>query len=188
MIFTSSYKGWQSDKYTTYSISGNRGKDANYQGKCYPKLAPKLSFWKIWHDNIGVILQEENIKYYIREYYNQVLSKLDAEQIYKDLDNSVLLCYEDNLEFCHRHIFAAWLELLLGINVREAVTNGKNIEFVDRPSYIHKYLEKIMIDNVSMPENSSLCLLKNSEKLVPLEENSYGQLVKIKKLNQSTIE
>ena len=55
MICTSSHNDWQSDKYRTNSISGNRGKDANYQGKCYPELAPKLSFWKVWHDNIGKI-------------------------------------------------------------------------------------------------------------------------------------
>ena len=60
MISTSSHNNWQSDKYITYSISGNRGQDANYQGRCYPKLAPKLSFWKTWHDNIGKISEEEN--------------------------------------------------------------------------------------------------------------------------------
>ena len=37
MISTSSYNDWQSDKYITYSISGNREKDVNYQGKCYPE-------------------------------------------------------------------------------------------------------------------------------------------------------
>ena len=52
MIYTSSYKDWQSDRYITYSISGNRGIDAKYRGRCYPQLAPKLSFWKIWHNNI----------------------------------------------------------------------------------------------------------------------------------------
>lgn len=30
MISTSSYNDWQSDKYITYSISGNREKDVNY--------------------------------------------------------------------------------------------------------------------------------------------------------------
>ena len=89
MICTSSHNDWQSDKYRTNSISGNRGKDANYQGKCYPELAPKLSFWKIWHDNIGKI------------------------------DEKVLLCYENNNEFCHRHIVAKWLEITLGIYVPE---------------------------------------------------------------------
>ena len=29
MISTTSNNDWQSDKYRTYSISGNRGKDAN---------------------------------------------------------------------------------------------------------------------------------------------------------------
>jgi hypothetical protein len=81
MILTSSYNNWQSDKYTTYAISGNPKKDANYKGKCYPKLAPKLSFWKVWHNNIGIIPEEENNKYYIEEYYKQVLSKLDPTKI-----------------------------------------------------------------------------------------------------------
>ena len=69
MISTSSYNNWQTKKYITYSISGNRGKDAGYEGNYYPKLAPKLSFWKIWHDNIGKISEEENNKYYVLEFY-----------------------------------------------------------------------------------------------------------------------
>ena len=53
MIITGSHKNWKSIKYEMYSILGNRGKDAGYTGKCYPKLAPKYSFWEIWHYNIG---------------------------------------------------------------------------------------------------------------------------------------
>lgn len=45
MISTSSHKNWQSNHYRTYAISGNRGKDANYNGKSYPKLTSKLYFW-----------------------------------------------------------------------------------------------------------------------------------------------
>ena len=48
MISTSSYNNWQSNQYITYSISGDREKSVNYKGRCYSKLAPKLSFWKIW--------------------------------------------------------------------------------------------------------------------------------------------
>lgn len=94
MISTSSYSDWQSDMYRTYSISGDRGKKANYKGRCYSKLAPKLSFWKVWHDNIGKIPLEENNRYYIEEYWNQVLSKLNPEEIFSELDGSILLCYE----------------------------------------------------------------------------------------------
>ncbi|UKI26698.1 MAG: hypothetical protein L6V91_08120 [Bacilli bacterium] len=47
MISTSSHNDWQSDKYITYSISGNRGKKMLIiKEKCYPELAPKLSFFE----------------------------------------------------------------------------------------------------------------------------------------------
>ena len=141
MICTSSHNDWQSDKYRTYSISGNRGKDANYQGKCYPELAPKLSFWKIWHDNIGKIDEIENNTFYIKEYYNQVLSKLSPQEIYEQLDEKVLLCYENNNEFCHRHIVAKWLEITLGIYVPEIKLINNEIKEVSRPKYIGNILE-----------------------------------------------
>ena len=112
MISTSSHNDWQSDKYRTYSISGNRGKDANYQGKCYPKLAPKFSFWKQWYDNIEKV-SEKNNRYYVQEYWNQVLQKLNPEEVYHKLDNSILLYYESNVKFCHRHIVAAWFENII---------------------------------------------------------------------------
>lgn len=190
MIYTSCHKNYQLTHYNTYAISGNRGKDANYKGKCYPKLAPKLQFWKIWHDNIGVISEDENNKFYIREYYEQVLSKLNPWQIYKELDrgvipeeeedkfdikgyyeqlhkldleqyyreigNSILLCYEDNTEFCHRHIIAAWFELLLDKKVPEIKINGSCVEIVDRPAYIKEYLEEIIKQNINMRGFSSV--------------------------------
>ena len=145
MIYTSSHKDWNNeDLCKAYAISGNRGKDANWTGECYPKLAPKLDFWKIWHDNIGKIPEEENNKYYIEEYYKQVLSDLDVEEVYKELNNSVLLCYEDHTEFCHRHIVAAWFELKLGVVIREVKGTKDYLFQVSRPEYIKKYLEEIM--------------------------------------------
>ncbi len=169
MIGTSSYKNWQSDKYRTYSISGNRGKDANYQGKCYPELAPKLSFWKIWHDNIGKVSEEENSRYYVQEYWNQVLSRLDPEEVYIELDNSILLCYEPNTEFCHRHIVAAWFEILLGVKVKEVKSKDYQIEEIDRPEYIKQYLEDAMRLNRNMREFKSLRALYLFEKGESLE-------------------
>lgn len=169
MICTSSYNNCKSDIYITYSISGNRGKDANYQGKYYPSLAPKLSFWKIWHDNIGKINEEENNRYYVQEYFNQVLSKLDPEEIYRELDYSVLLCYEPNTEFCHRHIIAAWFEILLGIKVPEVRLNGLQIDEIDRPEYIKQYLEDTMRLNRNMKGFTSLRALYLFEKGEKLE-------------------
>lgn len=169
MICTSSYNDWQSDKYTTYSVSGDRGDDANYQGKCYPQLAPKLSFWKTWHVNIGKISEEENNRYYVQEYWNQVLSKLDPEKVYSELDNSVLLCYEPNTQFCHRHIIAAWLELLLGKKVPEAKANDFQTEEVERPKYIKQYLNDAMRLNRNMRGFESLRALYIFEKGEKLE-------------------
>lgn len=169
MVSTSSHQNFQSDKYITYAISGNRGKDANYQGKCYPKLAPKFSFWKIWHNNIGLVSEEDNNRFYVQEYWNQVLSKLDPEQVYRDLDYSTLLCYEPNTEFCHRHIVAAWFEILLGVNVPEIKVRDYDIEEIQRPTYIKQYLEDAMRNNRNMRGFNSLRALYLFEKGEKLE-------------------
>ena len=174
MISTSSYKNWQSDKYTTYSISGDRGKQVEYDGKCFPVLAPKLSFWKEWHrnKNIGIISEEENDRYYVEQYYEQVLSNLDPEEIYRNLDNSILLCYEENTEFCHRHIVAAWLELLLQVEVPEKKAHDYDIEVIERPSYIKEYLEDVMKKNRNMRGFNSLRALYLFEKGEQLEREA----------------
>ncbi|MBQ7105814.1 MAG: hypothetical protein IJN90_08155 [Bacilli bacterium] len=144
MICTSSYKAWNDTLSTCYSISGDRGKGVNYEGKCYPKLAPKLSFWKKWHDNIGLITEEENNSFYIREYYNQILSKLNPKEVYDELDNSTLLCYEDSNLFCHRHIVAEWLELTLGVSIYEVEFVNGEIKFVDRDKFIGEVLSSVI--------------------------------------------
>lgn len=169
MICTSSHNDCESNKYITYAISGNRGKDANYQGRCYLKLAPKLSFWEIWHNNIGKISKEENDRYYINEYWERVLSKLDPEEVYKDLDNSILLCYEPNIEFCHRHIVAAWFEILLDIKIPEVKVKDYQIEETQRPEYIKQYLEEAMKLNRNMRGFKSLRALYLFEKGEKLE-------------------
>lgn len=156
MIRTSSHKNWNTDLYLTYAISGNRGVDANYEGKCYKALAPKKSFWKIWHNNIGTITEEENNKFYIEEYYKQVLSKLDVKKVFDDLEFGILLCYEDANEFCHRHIVSAWFELMLNVKVPEVIIQNGRLMEVKKPEYIKEYLEEIIKSNINMKGFSSL--------------------------------
>lgn len=173
MISTSSYSACNLNGYRTYSISGDRGKNSNYQGECCSDLAPKLSFWKKWHNNIGKISDEENNRYYVREYWNQVLSKLDPQEIYDKLDYSILLCYESNLDFCHRHLVAAWFEILLGVKVPEIVIDGYKITEVDRPDYIKQYLDEAMRTDRNMKGFNSLralYLFEKSEKLEALAD------------------
>lgn len=175
MISTSSYNDWKIDKYITYSISGDRGKGVNYQGRCYPELAPKFSFWKQWHDNIRKVSEEENNRYYVQEYWNQVLQKLNPEEVYQKLDNSILLCYESNDKFCHRHIVAAWFEILLGVKVPEQKAKEDEVEEVERPAYIKQYLEDVMRCNRNMKGFNSLralYLFEKKAKLKALENES----------------
>ena len=116
-------------------------------------------FWRVWKDNRGKISDEENNKYYIEEYYKQVLSKLDPEVVYKELDFSTLLCYEDSSEFCHRHIVAAWFNLFLGNTIEPVVdisfVDGK-VETVDEASKYMEVLEEVIRDNEKMYGFSSV--------------------------------
>ena len=143
MICTASYKNVINSKYRLVAISGNRGKNADFVGEVFPRLAPKKEFWQIWQDNKGKN-ELENNRYYIEEYYKQVLSKLDPLEVYQILDNSILLCYEAYYEFCHRHIVAAWLELSLNVEVKEVYNREYYIGEYPRPTYIKEMLREIM--------------------------------------------
>jgi hypothetical protein len=86
-----------------------------YQGLQYKKLAPKYDFFTKWK-------QDHNNEYYIKCFSEQVLSKLKAEQVIRELlilagnykgvmysPDICLVCYEKSDDFCHRHLVASWL-------------------------------------------------------------------------------
>lgn len=156
MIYTSSYKEFKSDLYRGVSISFDKGKDANFKKNYYLDLAPKKTFWRIWKNNRGIIEDEVNNRFYIEEYYKQVLSKLDPMKVYNKLDTSFLLCYEDNDKFCHRHIVSAWFELFLDEEVKEVKVDGLYIQEVGKPEYIKEILEQVIKDNTNMRGFKSL--------------------------------
>lgn len=146
-IFTGSYDNCKLGDLV--SISGDRGRSVGFTGNAYTKLAPKKEFWKIWHDNIGKISEEENNKYYMEEYYKQVLSKLDAKTVFEELSkfgkNVVLLCFEGNNDFCHRQLVAVWLERELGIKVPEiAIDKEGNIQVLERNPILVEQFNKVM--------------------------------------------
>lgn len=196
MILTSSYNNIDLKKYKdqVVSISGDRGKsfktivdgkEVGYTGPCYSDLAPKKGFWLVWHDNIGKISPAENAKFYIREFYKQVLSKLDVNKVYEELDNKILLCYEDSDKFCHRQIVAAWFELFLGIEVPEVVegkdmalgmegepSNEKNLEVRTKRNAIKNYLEEVIMSSIDMKGFKTLYALNLYKKGLALEEKA----------------
>ena len=137
MIYTSNYNNCFKERdIRLVSISGDRGKKAKFEGDYYSSLAPKHDFWLLWHNNYLNKSEIENNRFYISQYLINVLSKLNPEQVYKDLNNSILLCYEDSKQFCHRHIDAYWLEDELGIIVPEIGYIGGNMTYLERPKYI----------------------------------------------------
>jgi len=84
-----------------------------YRGREYKKLAPKYWFFIKYKD-------DGDKKYYTEQYYNEVLNKLNAKEIYEELGkDSVLLCWEKSGEFCHRRLVAEWLEKELNIKIDE---------------------------------------------------------------------
>ena len=142
-IFTGSYQNCKSGN--CISISGDRGKKVKFQGKSLSCLAPKRNFWQTWHDNIDKISEEENAKYYIEEYYKQVLLKVEFEAIFEQEDDVILLCYEESDAFCHRHIVAAYLELKYGLLVPEiGIDEDGKVTLKMKPENVKRILEEIL--------------------------------------------
>ena len=142
-IFTGNYE--ECKVGNLISISGDRGRKVGYIGKALPKLAPKKAFWNIFNSNIGKIPEEQNIRYYIEEYYKQVLSKVDIEELLKDEKDPILLCYEKGQDFCHRHVLAEYIEMKYGIKVRDIkIDKDLNIVENQRPGYIRTILEDVI--------------------------------------------
>ena len=127
-LSTGSYSNCKSGNLV--SISGDKGKSANFNGNAYTKLAPKRDFFVAWKYNT-TLSEDENNKYYMREFYKQVLADLNPIELLKELryfgDDVVILCYEQNDEFCHRHLIAAWLERILGMEIPEVSTSEDGI-------------------------------------------------------------
>lgn len=142
-IFTGNY--YECEAGNLISISKDKGRSANFNGKAILELAPKKEFWRIWKDNIGKIPEIENTKYYITEYYNQVLSKIDIEKLLENETKPILLCYETGNQFCHRHVVAEYIEFLYGVKVKDIKIN-KNFVITEnkRPEYIKEILFEVM--------------------------------------------
>lgn len=88
-----------------------------YNGFEYKVIAPNWNILSSWKRN-------PNIDNYIRAYNFQILNKLNQYTVYHQLEelsgdkDCVLLCYEKPTDFCHRHLFAEWMNTA-GYNVKE---------------------------------------------------------------------
>jgi len=176
IIFTSNYNNVIHGN--KISISKDKGKDAGYEGKKLLSLAPKEEFFRIWKNNIGKIPEDENNLYYIKNFYEQILKNKDPEIFIETLpNNSILLCYEENNCFCHRHLVAFWLELFLDIKTYEVkeVDNYK-LKKQERPEYLKEVLENIIKESYNMHGFQSIraaYLFEGAERLEKSIEEMY---------------
>ena len=166
-IFTGNY--FECKSGNLISISKDKGKDAGFNGKSMLEFAPKESFFRIWRNNIGKIPEEDNLRYYTNEYYKQVLSQINIPELLENEKDPILLCYEKNQQFCHRHLLAQYIELMYGTKVRDIkIDENLNIEENMRPDYIKAMLERAMLECILMPDSGKITLQdleKNKEKL-----------------------
>lgn len=82
-----------------------------FRGKRYLTLAPTREMINLAHDG--------KTEKYIKQYTEQILSRLDPQKVYNELDGCVLLCWEKSGSFCHRRLVAEWLEKGTGNRVEE---------------------------------------------------------------------
>lgn len=109
------------------SISGRTPEWFTYEQNCikYPKLAPKLDWWKDWHEMFKDNLEsDESRAFYVKRYYETVLNTLDPAEVKNELlelserNDVCLLCYEEHPAFCHRQLVSQWFKNN-GIDCRE---------------------------------------------------------------------
>ena len=67
------------------------------------------------------------------------------EELLKDEKDPILLCYEKEGQFCHRHVLAEFINLKYGIYVPD-ISIGNDLEIVEhkKPEYIKRILQEII--------------------------------------------
>ena len=89
-----------------------------YNGKTRTKLAPTIGM-VLKHKGFdgGRSTNEEYIKAYIKLLEER---EVDCDYLIDTLpDGTIFLCYESPGEFCHRRIFAEWIEAKTGMVIPE---------------------------------------------------------------------
>ena len=152
MVRTCNIRNYNSNKYKTIIITNNS----------YSKFVEKLFFMS--KDKINNLTDAEKNSFYIEQYYEQVLSKLDPEEVYKDLNNNILLYDDEGIDIPCVHIIAEWIDLLLNINIPEIKVKDNEILEIERPKYIKECLENVMRKNRDMRGFNSLRSLYLFEK------------------------
>ena len=104
MIWTGYFSGYKG----TEGVAICLWKPYWFKGEQYLPLAPTQRILNWFRETDR---GEEAQKIYRQLYFRDVLAKLDVHQVARALDGKVLLCYEKQGVFCHRHLVAEWLNV-----------------------------------------------------------------------------
>lgn len=98
-----------------------RGVPSWYTGRKMIELAPPWDLLAPPWDLRDRISTDE----FKARYYREILEKLNPYVILNDIgDGAVMLCWEKEGDFCHRHVVAEWLSMT-GCEVSEITKNSK---------------------------------------------------------------
>jgi len=104
-----------------WAVAISRTQPKGWKGRVYEELAPS---WQLLN-MVKMAGKRLDPKEYACRYREEVLSSLDAQKVFDDLDeDAILLCWEKPGAFCHRRLVAEWLEEELGISVPEVKSSG----------------------------------------------------------------
>lgn len=169
-MYIVNYKKYGSEYYSGTSISKKiENEIVNYnifddEEACrYIKLMPDKEFK-------GEMESEDKIREYIRYYYVEVLSKLDPENVYKELEWHKLVTFSDG-DFNHGYIVSAWLELYLDIQVKCVnddeiyVRNLKDVKPRWTVDILEEEIKKCIINTNGFNSVRAIYLFEQSEKL-----------------------
>lgn len=110
----------QNERYVSISRQKQRGAES------IPEYLALMPSWDIINKAHEMGYSHESFLLYRDAYYAQ-LDKLDAQQVYNDLKDCTLVCFESpkdlvsGKKFCHRRMVVGWIEEKLGIIVPEEV-------------------------------------------------------------------
>ena len=131
----------------TVSVTGDGGNAWDYYGPACKKMAPKLVTYLPYAEHYEKLLEIKNdltrvkeyLEYrkqiedeYIRSFYEIRMQGLDVNQMLYELkekfgEQIILLCHEPVDEFCHRRLWADFIELETGIYIPEVSVSSDGI-------------------------------------------------------------
>lgn len=161
ILGTSNYENINSGN--TVSITGDGGNAWGYFGPSYKKLAPRLITYSTYAANLEKLKElKQDLKYYkeylnfkkyiedeyIESYFETRLRNLNIEELmehfYEKFGTDIIfLCHEPIKEFCHRRLFADYMELKTGIYIPE-VKQDKNKIYELKPIRYKDRLKKYL--------------------------------------------